>query len=142
VAVLCKCVRPQLRCVRPQNCTASLSEGPGLARRRVMSSHASANVLGLAAVRSTASTAFDRTVCSLNFPEPEQNAKNNIKKKNKLRCKIKYEQNLQCRKIKTSRKIHQSKNYVNFQTKTTVPRQRRQNLIVPKIILANCTSRL
>jgi hypothetical protein len=82
VAVLCKCVRPQLRCVRPQNCTASLSEGPVLARRRVMSSHASANVLGLAAVRSTASTAFDRTVCSLNFPEPEQNAKNNIKKIN------------------------------------------------------------
>jgi methyl coenzyme M reductase subunit C len=82
VAVLCKCVRPQQRCVRPQNCTASLSEGPVLARRRVMSSHAGANVLGLAAVRSTASTAFDRTVCSLNFPEPEQNAKNNLKKIN------------------------------------------------------------
>jgi hypothetical protein len=81
VAVLCKCVRPQLRCVRPQNCTASLSERPVLARRRVMSSHAGANVLGLAAVRSTASTAFDCTVCSLNFPEPEQNAKNNLKKK-------------------------------------------------------------
>jgi hypothetical protein len=82
VAVLCKCVRPQQRCVRPHNCTASLSEGPVLARRRVMSSHAGANVLGLAAVRSTASTAFDRTVCSLNFPEPEQNAKNNLKKIN------------------------------------------------------------
>jgi hypothetical protein len=35
-------------------------------------------------------------------------------KKNKLKGQIKYEQNLQCRKIKTSRKIHQSKNYVNF----------------------------
>jgi hypothetical protein len=84
-----------------------------LARRRVMSSHAGAHVLGLAAVRSTARTAFDRTVCSLNFPETEQNAKNNLKK-NKLKGQIKYEQNLQCRKIKTSRKIHQSKNYVNF----------------------------
>jgi hypothetical protein len=53
-----------------------------LARRRVMSSHAGAHVLGLAAVRSTARTAFDRTVCSLNFPETEQNAKNNLKKIN------------------------------------------------------------
>jgi hypothetical protein len=82
VAVFLKCVRPQRRCVRMQHCTASLSEGPVLARRRVMSSHAGANVLGLAAVRSTARTAFDRTVCSLNFPEPEQNAKNNLKKIN------------------------------------------------------------
>jgi hypothetical protein len=120
--------------------------GGAFDRRRVLRlcqlcSHAGARcLLGLAAVRSTARTAFDRTVCSLNFPETEQDAKNN--KKNKLKGQIKYEQNLQCRKIKTSRKIHQSKNYVNFQTKTTVPRQRRQNLIVPKIILANCTSRL
>jgi hypothetical protein len=54
----------------------------------------------------------------LNFPETEQNAKNNQKKKiNKLKGQIKYEQNLQCRKIKTSRKIHQSKNYVNFLNK-------------------------
>jgi hypothetical protein len=72
MAVLCKCVRSQLGCVRTQHCTASLSE----VRARTQS-HAGANVLGLAAVRSTARTAFDRTVCSLNFPEPEQNAKNN-----------------------------------------------------------------
>jgi methyl coenzyme M reductase subunit C len=57
-----------------------LCKGSVLARRHAMSSHAGANVLGLAVVRSTASTAFDRTVCSLNFPEPEQNAKNNLKK--------------------------------------------------------------
>jgi hypothetical protein len=42
VAVLCKCVRSQLGYVRTQHCTASLSEGPVLARRRVMSSHAGA----------------------------------------------------------------------------------------------------
>jgi hypothetical protein len=42
VAVLCKCVRSQLWCVRTQHCTASLSEGPVLARRCVMSSYAGA----------------------------------------------------------------------------------------------------
>jgi hypothetical protein len=87
VAVFLKCVRPQRRCVRPQKSTASLSgvlarRRAVLARRRAMSSHAGAHVLGLAAVRSTARTAFDRTVCSLNFPETEQDAKNNKKKIN------------------------------------------------------------
>jgi hypothetical protein len=62
VAVFCKCVRSQLKCVRTQHCTAYLSEGPVLARRRVMSVRSCANVLGLAAMRSTARPAFDRTV--------------------------------------------------------------------------------
>jgi hypothetical protein len=99
--VFVRCARTQARCVRTQQECGSFMQVRStatwvrstatlhcffvreavLARRRVMSSHAGANVLGLAAVRSTARTAFDRTVCTLNFPETEQNTKNNLKKK-------------------------------------------------------------
>jgi hypothetical protein len=64
-------------------------------------------------------SAFDRKNCvrphclHFEFSKNRQNAKNNLKK-NELKGQIKFEQNLQCRKIKTSRKIHQSKNYANF----------------------------
>jgi hypothetical protein len=73
VAVLYKCVRSQLGCVRTQHCTASLSEGHVLARGRVMSSHAGARssrtqVLDRSGI---GGSAFDRTVCALNFPETE-----------------------------------------------------------------------
>jgi hypothetical protein len=74
VAVFLKCVRPQRRCVRPQKSTASLSgvRARTQARCARTQTRERSGIGGSAFDRNEG--AFDRTVCSLNFPETEQNA--------------------------------------------------------------------